>query len=92
MQQPYNISLYPGTGSADGRRGDHIIIAPAYTITSDEIRFIVDTVERVIVRFFNNHMASASSTEVKLGSAAVSLKTAADREAEILQVVHKPRR
>lgn len=30
------------TGSVDGKRGDHAIIAPAYTITSEEIQKIVD--------------------------------------------------
>ncbi|EME48083.1 hypothetical protein DOTSEDRAFT_69875 [Dothistroma septosporum NZE10] len=56
MQHPYNISLYPGTGSADGRRGDHILIAPAYNITADEIRKIVDTVAAVTRQYFlQNH-------------------------------------
>lgn len=56
MQHPHNISLYPGTGSVDGRRGDHILIAPAYTITADEIRQIVDIVAAVVRQYFlQNH-------------------------------------
>lgn len=52
MQKPHNISLYPGTGTADGRRGDHVIIAPAYNITSDDVRHIVDTTVAVIRQYF----------------------------------------
>lgn len=52
MQEPYNISLYPGTGSVDGRRGDHIIIAPAYNITAVEIEQIVETTAAVIQQYF----------------------------------------
>lgn len=53
MQRPYNISLYPGTGCADGKSGDHIILAPAYNITADEISQVVDTTVTVIERFFS---------------------------------------
>jgi hypothetical protein len=52
MQEPYNISLYPGSGTVDGRRGDHILLAPAYNVTEDEIRYIVDTTAAVIFQFF----------------------------------------
>ncbi|PPJ53273.1 hypothetical protein CBER1_11948 [Cercospora berteroae] len=54
MQSPFNISLYPGTGSVDGHRGDHILLAPAYTVTSDEIRYIVGTVTAVVTKFFED--------------------------------------
>lgn len=76
MQKPYNISLYPGTGSADGRRGDHIIVAPAYNITAEEVRYVVDTVVAVINRYFKHH--SSDWTGSKVG----------DREMDL----HKPRR
>lgn len=52
MEKPYSISLYPGTGCADGQSGDHIIVAPAYTVTSEEIRQIVETTVAVITQFF----------------------------------------
>lgn len=52
MQPPHSISLYPGTGCADGKNGDHIILAPAYTVTSDEVRQIVDITVAVITQFF----------------------------------------
>jgi hypothetical protein len=52
MQDPYKISLYPGAGSADGKRGDHILFAPAYNVTEADIRHIVDTTEKVVKKFF----------------------------------------
>ncbi|KAK3110202.1 hypothetical protein LTR53_015758 [Teratosphaeriaceae sp. CCFEE 6253] len=55
MQEPHNISLYPGTGTVDGRCGDHIIIAPAYTVNEQDIRHIVDTTARVIEQYFHKH-------------------------------------
>ena len=55
MLEPFNISLYPGTGTVDGRRGDHILLAPAYNITEDEIRYIVDTNAKVIEQFFQQY-------------------------------------
>lgn len=38
------VNVYPGAGSIDGMRGDHILIAPPYTITVEEIEVIVDAV------------------------------------------------
>lgn len=52
MQEPFNISIYPGTGTVDGRRGDHVLIAPAYNVTEDDVRTIVDKVAQVISQFF----------------------------------------
>lgn len=52
MQEPYNISIYPGSGTVDGRRGDHVLLAPAYNVTEEEIRYIVDTTAAVIYQFF----------------------------------------
>ena len=52
MQEPYNISLYPGSGTVDGTRGDHIIISPAYNVTEAEITTIVDLAAKVIEDVF----------------------------------------
>ena|ERR1700761_6979582 len=56
MQEPFNISLYPGSGTMDGHRGDHVIVAPAYNVTEDEIREIVDRTARVVKRFFHRYV------------------------------------
>ena len=88
MQKPYNMSLYPGTGSADGRRGDHIILAPAYNVTSNEIRQIVETVTAVVSKYFRQNasdwLASPVSASSKMEDQAPSLVE--------VQVLHKPRR
>lgn len=52
MTPEYGISLYPGTGTADGRRGDHILLAPAYNVTEADTELIVELAARVVVDFF----------------------------------------
>ncbi|GIZ48172.1 hypothetical protein CKM354_001124900 [Cercospora kikuchii] len=66
LQSPFNISLYPGTGSADGHRGDHILLAPAYTVTSDEIRHIVETLTAVVTKLFENLFDSGRFGEERI--------------------------
>ncbi len=36
------LLIYPGGGTVDGRRGDHILLAPPYNVTDDELEMIVD--------------------------------------------------
>ena len=36
------LGCYPSGGTADGRRGDHVMLAPPYIATSDDIDMIVD--------------------------------------------------
>ncbi|KAL4940323.1 pyridoxal phosphate-dependent transferase [Aspergillus oleicola] len=38
-----SVSLYPGSGSVDGKVGDHLMFAPAYTISEEELKNIVAT-------------------------------------------------
>ena len=54
MEEPYNISIYPGTGTVDGKSGDHVLLAPAFTVTSSEIEMIVDRAASVIEDFFKD--------------------------------------
>ncbi len=35
------LMVYPGSGTVDGRSGDHILLAPPYTVTSGELDEIV---------------------------------------------------
>jgi adenosylmethionine-8-amino-7-oxononanoate aminotransferase len=49
----WSMSFYPSQGTADGIRGDHIIIAPAYNITSGDVEHIVNTIEGVIHDVFD---------------------------------------
>jgi adenosylmethionine-8-amino-7-oxononanoate aminotransferase len=36
------LLIYPGGGTIDGRLGDHILLAPPYTVTDEELAAIVD--------------------------------------------------
>jgi len=36
------LLIYPGGGTADGRGGDHILLAPPYNIADNELEMIVD--------------------------------------------------
>ncbi|RAL05506.1 aminotransferase, class III [Aspergillus ibericus CBS 121593] len=44
----FGVSLYAANGSVDCMRGDHIILAPPYNVSKEEIDIIVDTAARVI--------------------------------------------
>jgi adenosylmethionine-8-amino-7-oxononanoate aminotransferase len=36
------LMIYPSGGTVDGRSGDHILVAPPYNVTDDELDMIVD--------------------------------------------------
>jgi adenosylmethionine-8-amino-7-oxononanoate aminotransferase len=57
MQPSFNISIYPGSGTADGVKGDHILLAPAYNITSEDVHLIVEITAAVIETFFRESFA-----------------------------------
>jgi len=61
MQGPFNISLYPGNGTVDGITGDHIIVAPAFNVTADDIHFIAKTTAAVIDKFFQDKSTPSMS-------------------------------
>ncbi|KIW05689.1 uncharacterized protein PV09_03551 [Verruconis gallopava] len=48
LDKEFAISLLPASGTADGKNGDHIVIAPAYNITRADVENIVDRTARVI--------------------------------------------
>ncbi|KAK8037179.1 hypothetical protein PG994_015199 (mitochondrion) [Apiospora phragmitis] len=50
----FDIAVYPSTGCADGARGgrDHIMIAPAYTVTKKDVDYIVSKVNLLVTTFF----------------------------------------
>lgn len=52
MKPPYSISLYPGTGTVDGVRGDHVLLAPPYNTTREEIELIASTTAKVVEDVF----------------------------------------
>ncbi|BDD57535.1 hypothetical protein MPDQ_007430 [Monascus purpureus] len=48
LKPEFSISLLAGTGAIEGMRGDHIILAPPYTVSKEEIDDIVDATARVV--------------------------------------------
>jgi adenosylmethionine-8-amino-7-oxononanoate aminotransferase len=43
------VLLYPGHGSADGCRGDHLMVAPPFIVTEEQIDLVVDTLRQAIL-------------------------------------------
>jgi adenosylmethionine-8-amino-7-oxononanoate aminotransferase len=43
------VLVYPGSGSADGVRGDHVTVAPPYIITEDQIDDVVAALRQAIL-------------------------------------------
>ena len=52
LAAPFNMTLYHGTGTADGVRGDHIIIAPAYNIVTEDVERIAKLTSAVVHQVF----------------------------------------
>ncbi|KFY16840.1 hypothetical protein V492_01053 [Pseudogymnoascus sp. VKM F-4246] len=48
LKEPFNITYYPGQGTADGVKGDHIIVSPAYTVTKEDVELITDNLASVL--------------------------------------------
>ncbi|KAJ5746885.1 uncharacterized protein N7511_008581 [Penicillium nucicola] len=52
LQSEHSVSLYGSSGTVDGIKGDHLILAPAYVVSKGEIDIIVDTLEKVLEEVF----------------------------------------
>lgn len=52
ISEPFNITMYPGTGTMDGITGDHVILAPTYTITEEDAEYIAQVTAKVIRQVF----------------------------------------
>jgi adenosylmethionine-8-amino-7-oxononanoate aminotransferase len=42
------IMIYPSQGCADGTNGDHVLLAPSYTSSPEEITLIVETLKAAV--------------------------------------------
>jgi adenosylmethionine-8-amino-7-oxononanoate aminotransferase len=51
------VMAYPTQGCADGQRGDHILVAPPFTITSPMIQMILQALEGAIADLEKSHLA-----------------------------------
>jgi adenosylmethionine-8-amino-7-oxononanoate aminotransferase len=52
LSPEYGFAIYPGTGTVDGVRGDHVLLAPPYNTNKDEIILIASLTEKVIKDVF----------------------------------------
>lgn len=55
------VALYPGAGTVDGVVGDHLMFAPAYTCSDDEIKHVVETARYAYDAVVSGLRGSASS-------------------------------
>ena len=44
LSEPFNLMVYYGQGCAGGRKGDHVMLCPAYDVSGEEVE---DMVERI---------------------------------------------
>ena len=57
------LACYPGGGTVDGRSGDHVLLAPPYIATSDDIDMIVDRLGRCGRQRIENGWSLGGGTE-----------------------------
>ena len=55
------VMLYPGRGSVDGKVGDHVIIAPPYNVTEEQINSILERTLRAIDSAFRKLLPQIGS-------------------------------
>jgi adenosylmethionine-8-amino-7-oxononanoate aminotransferase len=58
------VVTYPIQGCVDGRRGDHILLAPPFTISSQQIQMIADALANAIRELENAHRSGAGGFPV----------------------------
>jgi adenosylmethionine-8-amino-7-oxononanoate aminotransferase len=56
------VMTYPIEGGADGERGDHILIAPPFTITSAMIQMLTAGLDRALSDLERTHLAGMGGT------------------------------
>jgi len=62
------VVTYPMQGSVDGRRGDHILLAPPFTISSQQIQMISTALGNALSELENSHRSSAGGSPVAKSS------------------------
>jgi len=60
------VMTYPIQGCADGHRGDHILLAPPFTITAGMIQMLASTLEHAIAEFEKSHLAGTGGTSARV--------------------------
>jgi adenosylmethionine-8-amino-7-oxononanoate aminotransferase len=57
---------YPMQSSVDGTRGDHILIAPPYIITTPQIQMLAGGLEQAIGDLEKTHLAATGGSSASL--------------------------
>jgi adenosylmethionine-8-amino-7-oxononanoate aminotransferase len=58
------VITYPMQGSVDGRRGDHILLAPPFTISSQQIQMIACALSKALGELETAHRSGAGGSPV----------------------------
>jgi adenosylmethionine-8-amino-7-oxononanoate aminotransferase len=54
IQPPFLVLIYHGQGSAGGRKGDHIMISPAYDVDRQTLELLVEKVQGAVDKVYAN--------------------------------------
>ena len=54
------LLLMSGSGTADGVAGDHLVIAPPFTITTEELNLLLDLLGSSLKEWWKKHGKSHS--------------------------------
>ncbi len=60
LTEKYGIAVYPGSGTVDGVNGDHVILAPPYNVTKEDVKFMAETMAKLITDYFSAKLGAAS--------------------------------
>ncbi|CAG8120217.1 unnamed protein product [Penicillium olsonii] len=52
LEPKHSVSLYGSSGTVDGIRGDHLVLAPPYIVSKEEIDILVNTLSNVLEEIF----------------------------------------
>jgi adenosylmethionine-8-amino-7-oxononanoate aminotransferase len=52
LEPNHSVSLYGCSGTVDGIRGDHLVLAPPYIVSKEEIDILVNTLANVLEEIF----------------------------------------
>ncbi len=59
------VLTYPMQGSVDGKRGDHLLLAPPFTISSAQIEFLATTLKNAIGELDSAHRSGTGGRPAK---------------------------
>lgn len=53
LEQPFHVMVYHGQGCAGGRKGDHIMVCPAFDVSREEVDLMVEKVAGAVRETFS---------------------------------------